>query len=502
MARFPRASGILLHVTSLPGPHGVGDLGPSAFEFLEFLRDAGQTWWQVLPLSPTGFADSPYQTFSSFAGNPLLISLDRLADQGLLNARELKQLPGGPVEYEIANAYKRPLLQRAFQAFRGSEPAEFRRFCSAHHEWLDDFALFLALKDAHGGIAWPGWEPGARSRDAASLGSWRERLGEAIAARKFEQWIFFEQWNAIRARAAELGIRIMGDTPIYAAHDSADVWRNPELFHLDARGEVALMAGVPPDYFSATGQLWGNPIYRWEIHEQTGYQWWVQRLLATFELFDAVRIDHFRGFHAYWAVPQGQITAIQGEWLPGPGAKFFETVMSKIGDRLIVAENLGVITPEVEAIRHRFGFPGMAILQFAFGKDPQAPDFRPHNYPRDVVVYTGTHDNDTTMGWWTSTGEGDSTRTVRDIAEEREFALRYLNTSGTEIHWSLIRAALASVANTALIPAQDLLGLGSEARMNLPATTGNNWRWRLQPGQLTPAIAARLRDLTSWFDRN
>lgn len=496
--KFPRSSGILLHPTSLPSPHGIGDLGAEAFRFLDFLAAAGQRWWQVLPLGPTGFGDSPYQCFSCFAGNPLLIDLEALAARGWLDTGALRSFPPGPIDFQAVILYKLALLEAAYHGFvrsaRSGDREDLAAFRSAQQSWLEDFALFLALKDAHGGTAWTQWEEGARRRDPQALATWRERLHESIEARVFQQWIFFRQWERVRARAAELGICVMGDTPIYAASDSADAWCHPDLFFSDVQ------AGVPPDYFSATGQLWGNPLYDWEEHARTGYAWWIARLQATFELFDGVRIDHFRGFQAYWAVPAGETTAERGEWRPGPGAKFFEGVHSVIAGKAIVAENLGVITPEVEAIRERFGFPGMAILQFAFGNDPQAPTFRPHNYPRDVVAYTGTHDNDTTAGWWNERPEGD-TRSDAEVAAERAFALEYLGADGREMHWTMMRAALASVADTVLIPAQDLLGLGSAARMNLPATSGRNWKWRLMPGALTPEIAARLARLTSLYGR-
>jgi 4-alpha-glucanotransferase len=500
---FPRASGILLHPTSLPGRFGIGDLGPEAYKFLDFLAAAGQRIWQVLPLGPTGYGDSPYQLFSAFAGNPLLISLEMLADEGLLTAGELAQAPEFPadqVDYGRVIRFKMPLLRAAYKRFESS--AEFDSFRNENAAWLDDFSLFMALKEAHGGEAiWSRWEPQIAARQPAALAEWRARLAEDIAALQFTQYLFFRQWRALHDYARDRGIQIMGDLPIYVAHDSADVWANPRLFQLDEQGDPAVMSGVPPDYFSATGQLWGNPIYRWDRMAEAGFPWWIDRLRASLALVDIIRVDHFRGIEAYWEVPAGETTAQNGRWVKGPGAALFEALQNALGELPIVAENLGVITPEVEAIRTQFGFPGMAILQFAFGKDPQAPDFKPHNYPRDRVAYTGTHDNDTTAGWWSSEGAGDSTRTPEDVRQEREFTRKYLATDGREMHWVFIRTLMASVANTVLFPLQDVLGLGSEARMNTPAVPSGNWRWRYRAGMLTPEIGARLKELVTLYDR-
>jgi 4-alpha-glucanotransferase len=504
---FPRACGVLLHPTSLPGGHGVGDFGPEAYRFLEFLTAGKQRIWQMLPLGPTGYGDSPYQTFSAFAGNPLLISLERLADDGLVERGELgvRRFREGVAAYESAISFKMPVLERAHARFEreatAAQRAEFQTFCAAQSAWLHDFALFMALKQAHELVAWPRWGRAYRDREPKALEEFAAKERAALDRVKFTQYLFFRQFHELRAEAKRRGISLMGDIPIYAAWDSADVWCAPRLWHLEEDGQPALQSGVPPDYFSATGQLWGNPVYRWEAMEREGYAWWVERFRATFEMFDLVRVDHFRGFQAFWAVPGRETTAVNGQWLPGPGARLFEAIEAKLGRLPVLAENLGVITPEVEAIRHRFGFPGMAVLQFAFGTDPQAPDFRPHNYPRDVVAYSGTHDNDTTVGWWSSAG-ADSTRSAEDVAAERAHALRYLGLeSGREIHWEFVRALMASVANTVLFPAQDLLGLGSEARMNMPSTLGGNWLWRLHPGTLTGEIAERLAGLARLYDR-
>ena len=497
--RFPRSSGILLHPTSLPGRYGIGDLGGEARRFVDFLVAAGQTLWQVLPLGPTGYGDSPYQCFSARAGNPLLISLERLVEAGWLDASALADAPAFPddrVDFERLVPWKTALLESAVSRDPG-----FKKFCEGNQHWLDDYALFMALKEAHRGAAWTRWEPGARDRDPTALAQWSERLAAPIAAQRFVQFAFFKQWRELRAYARARGIRIMGDLPIYVSHDSADVWANRRYFQLDAQGNPTVVSGVPPDYFSQTGQLWGNPIYRWDALANDGYGWWLDRFRAAFEMVDMIRLDHFRGFEAYWEVPASEATAVNGQWVKGPGARLFRAAQAKLGELPLVAENLGVITPEVEAIREEFGFPGMAVLQFAFGNDAQAPTFRPHNYPRQVVAYSGTHDCDTTVGWWSSQGRGESTRSDAEIRRERDFAMRYLNTDGREIHWVFIRALLASVADTVLFPLQDVLGLGTEARMNQPATLGGNWRWRYRAGALTPELTERLRELTELFER-
>ncbi len=503
-----RASGILLHPTSLPGDRGIGTLGKEARQFADFLAGAAQRVWQVLPLGPTGYGDSPYQCFSAFAGNPLLISLKLLSDEGLLSPGDLlgePPCPGSTVDYGSVLAFKLPLLRKAFEAFRERASALDRdalaEFCRSNASWLDDYALFMAVKYAHESMAWTRWEASIAAREPSAIEKWSRKLAAEIELHKFQQYLFFRQWESLKRYCHDRGITITGDIPLYVAHDSADVWAHRELFHLKPDGAPSLVAGVPPDYFSATGQLWGNPIYRWDALAKSGYRWWIERFRSTFAMVDMVRIDHFRGFEAYWEVDGDARTAVNGRWVKGPGADLFDKVHEALGDLPVIAENLGVITPEVEALRNRFGFPGMAILQFAFGKDPQAPSFKPHNYPRDRVVYTGTHDNDTVVGWWNSGGEGDSTRTREDVLKEKDFAMKYLNTGGQDIHWAFIRAVLGSVAALAIIPLQDVLGLGSEARMNKPATTTSNWRWRCPPGVLTGALRDRLRELTLIYDR-
>jgi 4-alpha-glucanotransferase len=507
--KFPRCSGILLHFTSLPGRFGIGDFGPCAYEFSDFLHAAGQKLWQVLPLNPTGYADSPYQCFSAFAGNPMLLSLERLRDQGLLQDSGLAQAPRFPqdfVDYGHVIDFKMSALRRAAQVFfaDNSHPdhALFDDFCEECSSWLDDYALFMACKDVHHGVMWTLWDPQIRKRDPQALSEWSKRLATEIRAYKFWQFEFFQQWEQLKSYCQQRGIRLMGDVPIYVAHDSADVWARPDLFYLDDQGRPTVVSGVPPDYFSATGQLWGNPIYRWDLLAADGYKWWIERFRASLAFFDMVRLDHFRGFEAYWEVPGGETTAMNGRWVKGPGENFLSALQNAVGPLPIVAENLGVITPQVEKLRHQFDLPGMSHLQFAFGNDPQGPSFRPHNYDRDLVAYTGGHDNDTTVGWWNSSGTGDSTRTPEDVQKEHAFARSYLNFhDDSEINWIMIRAVLASVADVAVVPLQDVLGLGTEARMNLPGTVGGNWKWRYRSDTLKPELSARLRSLVTLFDR-
>jgi 4-alpha-glucanotransferase len=505
--RFPRRSGILLHPTSLPGNCGVGDIGDEAYRFIDFLEQAGHKLWQVLPLNPTGYGDSPFQCFSSIAGNPLLISLDRLVQNDVLLTQDVASHPEFPldqVDFGAAIAFKIPLLGKAARKFfdsTGRERQAFEIFCRENEAWLDDFALFMACKGAHQGVAWPEWEPGIARRQPGAIQDWTNRLAGEITVIKLWQFEFSRQWQALREHAHARGIQIIGDIPIYVAHDSADVWANRELFYLDAQGKPTKVAGVPPDYFSATGQLWGNPIYNWERLKATGYRWWIERFRSALRLYDIVRIDHFRGFEAYWEVPGSDTTAEHGRWIKGPGSELFSVMQAALGELPIIAENLGVITPEVEKIRHQFGFPGMAILQFAFGNDPQGPTFRPHNYENNLVAYTGTHDNDTVVGWWNSRPGAGSIRTAEDIEKEHAFAREYLGFTDQAINRVLIRGVLSSVADTAIIPMQDVLGLGGEARMNLPGSASGNWRWRMRPGVLTPELATSLRTMNEIYDR-
>ena len=503
-----RAGGILLHPTSLPGPLGIGTLGDEARAFVDWLAGAGQRIWQVLPLGPTGYGDSPYQCLSAFAGNHLLIDLSALVRVDLLDRADVasaERNAGDTVDFGRVIATHEPLLAKAAERFDRSASAaarrEFDAFVEANTSWLDDFALFMAVKAAHGGAAWTSWADPIARREPAAIDEWRRRLDREIRTWRFAQHCFRLQWSALRRHCRSLNVRILGDLPIFVAHDSADVWARPDLFQLEPDGSATVVAGVPPDYFSETGQLWGNPIYRWDRLAADGYRWWVERFRATLSLVDMVRVDHFRGFESYWEIPGGATTAINGRWVKGPGAALFEAVRNALGELPIVAENLGVITPEVEALRRQFAFPGMAILQFAFGTDPQAPTFRPHNYTRDTVAFTGTHDNDTTVGWWTGAGAGHSTRTGDEISREREYARRYLDTDGDDIHWDLIRAVSASVASLAIVPMQDVLGLGSEARMNAPGKATGNWRWRMRPVTTLEPVSRRLRELSELYER-
>ena len=504
-----RVSGVLCHITSLPGKFGCGDLGPAADDFLRFLQRTGQTRWQVLPLGPTGYGDSPYQCYSAFAGNPLLISLERLVEAGLLMPADLTDFPKSvdptKVEFDVVRAAHHALLEKACASFAKNasqqSQQEFVAFRQRETSWLDDYTLFMALKEAHGGTAWTDWEPALAQREPAALAAAKKNLTAAAERQALIQFLFFSQWRALRERCHAAGVLIVGDAPIFVSHDSADVWAHPELFYLDVDGQPTVVAGVPPDYFSATGQRWGNPLYRWDRMQATGYAWWRQRMAAAMQLFDFVRLDHFRGFEAYWEIPATDPTAVSGRWVPGPGRALFDALQKELGGLPIYAEDLGLITPPVEAFRDELNLPGMRVLQFAFGDDAKALDYRPHNYPRQCVVYTGTHDNDTTVGWFKSeAGEG-TTRDEYQVARERNFGLRYMGSDGSDVHWDMIRLALASVADTAIIPAQDLLGLGTSARMNLPGTGTGNWSWRMKPGALTSEIEQRLADMTRIYDR-
>lgn len=504
---FPRSSGVLLHPTSLPGPFGIGDLGPQAYAFADFLVAGKQSLWQVLPLGPTGYGDSPYACYSAFAGNTLLISSEKLVEDGLLAQEDLTPIATGreeSVDFEAVHKFKDAILGKAFARFaQNPDPSlrmAFEEFCRRNISWLDDYALFRTLKDAHGGVAWNEWDAAYVRREPAALASAAQKFDNHIEAQKFYQFLFFRQWFALKAYCNERGIKFVGDIPIFVAQDSADVWTNPDQFKLDKNGTPTVVAGVPPDYFSSTGQLWGNPLYNWDHMLADGFKWWIKRVDSTLKVVDIVRVDHFRGFAACWEIPGGDKTAERGRWVEAPGKVLFTAIRAALGQLPIIAEDLGVITPDVVALRDGFGFPGMRILQFAFGGDTKNIDL-PHNYISNVVAYTGTHDNDTTVGWFSSVpGEG-STRTAEQIERERNFCLRYLNTTGKEIHWDFIRGVLASVANTAVVPLQDLLGLGTEARMNLPNSTEGNWSWRFKKGALTPDLAAPLKELTELYGR-
>lgn len=473
----------------------MGDLGQEAREFVDFLARAGQSIWQVLPLGPTGYGESPYQSISTFAGHTLLIDPRQLIEERLVTWDDLRigSTNDARVDFDHARAFKSRVLDRAYENFK--TPAgdnlrgAFERFASEASWWLDDYALFCAIRSKHGDRQWFKWETGLHNRDSGALNSARADLSEPIAAHKFQQFIFFRQWRALRDYAAQRDVSIFGDLPIFVAYDSADVWAHREYFQLDEVGKPTVVAGVPPDYFSETGQLWGNPLYDWERLKADGFAWWIDRLRWSLSLFDLMRIDHFRGFVACWEIPPGDSTAENGSWVEVPGRELFRAVRQSFGQVPIIAENLGVITDEVESLRTELGFPGMRVLQFAFGGDA-ANDHLPHNYTRDSVAYTGTHDNDTSRGWFSSLDE-----------KERVFSLSYLNTDGREINWDLIRAAMSSVAEMAIIPMQDLIGLGSEARMNTPASDSGNWSWRMTAEMMNEDLAGQLREMTQLFGR-
>ena len=494
--RFPRAAGLLLHPTSLPGPSGIGDVGPAAQRFVDWLADSGQTLWQVLPLGPTGFGDSPYACFSAFAGNPWLVSPQLLIEERLIEGRDLEAIPPARddhVDYGAVVEQKTRLLRRAYERFVAGAAPElrepYRAFGAAKAAWLDEFALFMAIKQEHGGRPWTEWDPALARREPAALEGARIRLAHAIGQQRFRQFLFFRQWGAVRAHARSRGVRIVGDIPIFVAHDSADAWSRPELFQLDESGRPTVVAGVPPDYFSPTGQRWGNPLYRWDTMRKDGFQWWIERLRDALATYDVVRLDHFRGFEAYWEVPAGAKTAESGRWVSGPGADLFTALRDALGELPLIAEDLGVITPRVEALRDAFELPGMRILQFAWGDGPSHP-YLPHAHVPNGAVYTGTHDNDTVRGWWEHAASG----------EEKHYARRYLQCDDGAIVRELVRAAMASVAHTAIVPLQDVLELGSEARMNLPGRPSGNWSWRFRWEQIGDR-GAWLRDLAELYGR-
>jgi 4-alpha-glucanotransferase len=493
---FSRASGILLHPTSLPSKYGIGDLGDEAYKFVDFLSDAKQTYWQILPLGPTGYGDSPYQCFSAFAGNTNLISPEKIVEDGFLTKREIgikKAISVGRVDYGAVFDYKNALLKKAFARFRLTDDSQvadaFHAFCDENGFWLEDYALFRAVKLANNHVSWQQFEEPLKLRQPEALNETRKKLDDEIFAQKFYQFLFYKQWIALKNYANEKNIKIVGDVPIFVALDSSDVWCNPSQFKLNADGSAKFVAGVPPDFFSNTGQLWGNPIYDWENMRADGFQWWIARIRATLKQVDIVRVDHFRGFAAAWEVPGGDKTAVNGSWVNVPGKELFYAVKNAFGELPFWAEDLGVITSDVEALRDEFEFPGMKILQYAFNGDPKN-DYLPHNYPKNCVAYTGTHDNDTTRGWFDSQNR-----------RERDFCLKYLNSDGVEIHWDFIRAIWSSVADTTIAPMQDLLGLGNEARMNLPASSAGNWNWQCGKDDFSEEIANKLGELSEIYGR-
>ena len=481
-------------VSSLPSRFGIGGFSKEAYDFVDFLAASGQSLWQILPLGPTGYGDSPYQSFSTFAGSPYYISLDALIEEGLLTEEECSSVDFGNdtkrVDYEKIYYTRFELLRKAFERANRSDDADYSAFVKENEQWLKDYAMYMAVKDSLGGVSWIEWDEEIRLRKPKAMKKYEKELADDIAFYSYQQYLFSKHWSALKEYANKKGIQIVGDIPIYVAFDSADTWAKPELFQLDQKNVPTAVAGCPPDAFSATGQLWGNPLYRWDYHEETGFAWWMQRLAHCFDIYDIVRIDHFRGFDEYWAVPYGDETAENGEWKPGPGYKLFEVMKKTLGNRAVIAEDLGFLTPSVLKLVKKTGYPGMKILQFAFDATGES-DYLPHKYPNNCVVYTGTHDNDTVNGWL-------ATLNKKDLA----FVKKYVNVKRTpELCETLIRTALGSVADTAIIPMQDYLGLGGEARINTPSTLGGNWEWRMERGACTEALSKHMLELAQIYGR-
>jgi len=494
--KFPRSSGILLHPTSLPGPFGSGDLGASAYQFIDWLSSAGQSLWQMLPLSPAGMANSPYMSLSAFAGSPLFIDLRELISHEWLTENDLRGALNGSysrVDYSHTAQFRmNVILKASSQFFLHGDPKDreqFEIYCEKEKSWLENYALFQALNQTYGGREWSAWDYDLVHRKPAALKKARKELQEQVNFHKFTQWCFARQWRSLKKYANERQIKLVGDIPIFVAHHSADVWSNPDDFYLNDDGEPSIVAGVPPDYFSEDGQRWGNPLYRWNVMKKQKYQWWVERFKKTFELFHIIRIDHFRGFEAYWEIPAKEKTARIGRWVKGPGEDLFKAVKRELGTLPIIAEDLGVMTPEVVALREKFKFPGMKVLQFAFLTDPEN-SFLPHTFEHNCVVYTGTHDNDTSLGWYEKATE-----------YERDFVRRYCKTDGHEMNWDLIKLSLESVADMAVIPLQDIIGLKSDGRMNFPGTIDGNWEWRFTWDEIKPWMTERLFELTTLYGR-
>lgn len=494
-----RESGILFHITSLPSPYGIGDLGPGGYDFADFLAETKQKYWQVLPLNRTFLSNSnsPYSSLSAFAGNPLLISPEFMLRDGLITNNDILPIANFPkerVDYPAVIGYKSRLLYSAYERFKLiKRKDDYEAFVTENVDWLDDFTLFVALKGHFMRKDWCEWPEELRNRDTESLKGIRKQLFDKIENEKFFQYLFFSQWFSLKNYCNERGIQIIGDIPIYVDHESVDVWCHPALFNLSEEKKPLTVAGVPPDYFSQTGQLWGNPVYRWDVLKETGYGWWIKRLEHNLRLFDFVRIDHFRGFVAYWEVLANEKTAINGKWVKAPGNDFFNTLLKRFPSMPIIAEDLGIITEDVRGLIDHFGFPGMKILMFAFGADLPTNPYVPHNYIRNCLVYTGTHDNNTVKGWF-----------EKEMSlDDKDRLFRYLGRElkSDEIHWELIRLAMMSVANTTIFPMQDILGLGEEARMNLPSTTEGNWEWRLMPEQLTQQLSKHLLEITEIYRR-
>lgn len=481
-----RKAGILMPISSLPSPYGIGTMGAAAREFVDFLAEGGQACWQILPVCPTSFGDSPYQSFSSYAGNPYFIDLDDLAEEGLLEKSEYADLNWGDneeyVDYGLMYQTRYPVLRKACARLLAAEQADFTEFCTEHAVWLEDYALFMALKGANGGVSWFQWPEELRLRRPEAMEKAKVELADEVAFWKAVQYLFFQQWKKLKTYANQNKVSIIGDLPIYVSGDSADVWANPDQFQLDEKGIPTEVAGCPPDGFAADGQLWGNPLFRWDKMKEDGYQWWLRRIAFQFNIYDTLRIDHFRGFDEYYAIPYGDATARNGRWRPGPGIDFFNAVNQTLGEKDIIAEDLGFLTDTVRQLLEDTGYPGMKILEFAFDSRDTGSDYLPHCYPRHCVVYAGTHDNDTIQGWMATAPEGDV-----------EYAKDYLRLSEEEgWHWGMMRSAWACVADLAVMQMQDILGLGSEARMNVPSTLGTNWKWRAKAGGYDKALAKRL----------
>ena len=491
-----RKSGILLPIASLPGKYGIGSFSKEAYKFIDYLKASGQSYWQILPLGPTGYGDSPYQSFSTYAGNPYFIDLDTLIEEGLLKKSEVNKFNWGDntsyIDYEKIWLSRFKVLEIAYKRSNIEKKAAYKKFVKENNFWLDDYALYMAVKNSFDGVSFIEWDEDIRRRDPKALAKYRKELKEEIGFYKFQQFKFAEQWYKLKAYANKNGIKIIGDIPIYVAFDSADTWANPELFQFDKNGYPTGVAGCPPDGFSATGQLWGNPLYDWKYHKKTGFEWWINRIRNCYKLYDVVRIDHFRGFDEYYNIPYGDPTAEFGKWEKGPGIALFKTLKKELGELDIIAEDLGFLTDSVLKLVKDTGYPGMKVIEFAFDSREDS-DYLPHRYTNNCVVYTGTHDNNTLQGWITELSKHD-----------KDFAERYLNNKKTpaeEIHWDYVRLAMSSVADLCVIPIQDYLGLGKEARINTPATLGNNWKWRLSEKMLTKALSKRIHDLTKLYAR-
>ena len=486
-----RAAGILMPISSLPSEYGIGCFSKSAYEFVDWLKKAGQSYWQILPLGPTSYGDSPYQSFSTFAGNPYFISLEALVEEGVLTKAECEAVDWGKakgsIDYKKIYEGRYPLLRKAYERSKIHENAEYQKFVEENSWWLSDYALFMAVKDRFDGVEWKLWADDIKLRWGPAMDYYREELYFDIEFQQYMQFKFYEQWMQLKAYANKKEIQIIGDIPIYVAMDSADTWAHPELFQLDEENVPVAVAGCPPDGFSATGQLWGNPLYRWGYHKETGYQWWISRLAYVFRLYDVVRIDHFRGFDEYFSIPYGAETAVDGHWEKGPGMDLFRTMKETLGNLPIIAEDLGFLTDTVRQLLKDSGYPGMKVLEFAFVAG-EGSDYLPHNYDKNCVVYTGTHDNDTLQGWYQTLSE-----------EDKEMTKEYLNnpyTPDEEVHWDFISLAMRSVADTCIIPVQDYLGLGNKARINTPSTLGGNWMWRMKKGAFTDELIKKIRKTT------